>query len=71
MTSYVFLLLIVWGNATGEPVMVFEPIPVFTSMEKCLEISQTAPPPPDGHSVSMQCIQMSAPVVKDTTKVER
>jgi hypothetical protein len=71
MNSYVVLLLILWQNTTGEPVAIFEPVPVFTSMEKCLEVIKTAEPPPKGFSVTATCQPVEAPIIKDTTTVER
>ena len=65
MKTFVIMLLMIWNNETGEPVAVFEPLPIFTSMEKCLEVSKTAIPPPDGFSATIQCVEAQAPIIKD------
>jgi len=68
MKTFVVMLLMLWDNSTGVPVAVFEPLPIFTSMQNCLEVAKTAEAPPKGFSVSIQCIPVENPPInnKDT-----
>jgi hypothetical protein len=60
MNSYVLLILLLW-NHEGKPVALFEPMPVFATMEECEKVALTAEAPPKGYAVTIECHEVKSP----------